>query len=989
MTVETLFQPSCTGGGNSSGSGQYVKDQFLDTSRMATNNDGFTSTFSTNPLSYSFANDDSPRYGIKTFFIKDLQKLEDRTQWIDNKPTYEIIFSESTPYVRAYVYGNVRLRKSNQGQTIDAINVGDGFGVTGVIRQVAWILNGTNGTGTCARSTDAVAGSNLTFGSLNAGSVNNGVNLYNVYLHNSALETNNIHDYRISANQYGVLSLSGLIVYTQNATTNIDQFPGSTYIDKELSTTLVGTDLDLPVVVSPNGAKSVVNKLANLSYEVTTVETPYVQSVGVGASGGALLDVTTGHGASFPVGSGIVYASGSSFYIGMVTNQSTDTLTVTPALYIGVSGTVYKSWMAGSTIAISASLYCLKDSVDFTFQNNFIDPNGFGVSAVASYFYSDPEFQYRAWGRNLTINAQNATPGLGFNGNTAAFFQVDGNFSAAEIEVSSNGIFNGIFSLNGVTAFTQNFGSTGIFKQTVFSEAGPGWNSFVFTPGQSYINCTITKLNLYEQANPIGVSYGVLASFDTFVDRANREANAVSATLMPLGGLQRTYADSLYLTGIWTRGTSYIFAGGAAYFGASTNSQLSFKYYGTDFAFLGTQGGSMACTLDGASIAFDFNVMKSAALGWHDVSLTYQAGATAIIAAVDYVRPDNMELKNEQNYKFFEQQDDIPKVYVQSDTPRQGKNGDIWIQKKKNALDQFGRIWFRIEDQWAAIVTSQISDDPNLLTFFKAVGTSNNAGAGVVADGEQFNNVAWSAISATGGTAGRFASLSQLNYGSLFQVVDGLNSADSVYSQNLLFNKFAWSTGTNRGSARQQSGGAFFVQYSVCNKGSNTSGAGGGQGTCDAWNGAWASLTAWGVNHTAPSCFVLNNLLSCVGGSDTGSTPQTLHQTRTLSNSIGSATVIPAAISTANGAVANGAGVCKISTTSYAWNGSAWSGAITNTYQSGGYFFAGNESQNIALGNGGYNGSTTVLTSEVCNGVAFTATTSSATARGGGTSAWI
>src|SRR5579862_3644751 len=98
-----LFKPGSTGtSGGGTSSGSYVQDMFSDTSLPATNNANFTSNVSVNPFGKFFNDNDSPKYGAKTLYIKDAQLIDDRRLWINNQPTYQLIFTESAPYLFAY-----------------------------------------------------------------------------------------------------------------------------------------------------------------------------------------------------------------------------------------------------------------------------------------------------------------------------------------------------------------------------------------------------------------------------------------------------------------------------------------------------------------------------------------------------------------------------------------------------------------------------------------------------------------------------------------------------------------------------------------------------------------------------------------------------------------------------------------------------------------------------------------------------------------------
>lgn len=991
----TLFQNS---GGGGSGSSDYVKDAFSDISLPADSNAGFTSTISTNPLNYSLLNDDAPRYQTKTLFIQDLVLLNDRSKWINNKPTYEVVWNENFIEAKGYVYGNIRLLTTTNGKCVEIYNIDDAFGVTGVIRKIAWIVNpGSEASASADLITDGVdTGNDITFSALATDSEARGINHFSAFLHDASNATKNIHDYRVQANQYTTLSVVGVIVYYENATANIDLFPGSTYVDKEKQTTSGITAMVLPTIVGRNGAKTLISKTAQDSYLSTTIETAYVPTVGVGSSGTNLIDVTTGQGASFPIGVGVIAALGTSFYVGSVSNQSTDTLTVSPTLPIGVSGLLYKAWHGGPTLPISATLYALTTSFDPFLGNTYIDPNGFGKQAVGDFYYSDPNFKYRIWGDQLALATIEGYRGVAFNGNTAGFLQVDGQFCAAELEISGAGIIHGTFSINGIPSWGINEGISGIIKKTVFADAGPGWNSFVFSPGQSFINVTFTKINMYNRATPASITFGQLADFDTNANTALRFSNTTNASLMPIGGWQRIYADQLYTQGGWIRGTTHSQAGGVFYIGASTNSVFKFQYYGTHFGIAGVAGTSGVLLLDGVSTAVNFNAVTSVpTLGFHSIQYTNAAG-TAIIAAIDFLKPSQSEFRPLQNFLSSPQLDDAPVTFVQEDTPRNPKNGDIWAQDKANNV-----IWIRLFGVWNRLTIAEFSDDPNVLMFVRSHGSSTGAEGGNGQDAELFNNVSWSvAVSSTGGARGRL-SKSDNRFNLLHNAIDGENTANANAALFQQFNKYSWSGATVRASPKVDGASGQFNGVLYSNRGTTTVSSAQGTNAADKWSGtAWGSGTAWANSNINSGCFVVGVLMSVVGGQNTSDASVDIHETRTFSDTIALATVIPV-VGQCQASTANNVGLITAITSSaattaaYSWNGASWSAALTATYSQYSSFpgaQAHNRSRLKMFGNGGQTTSTSgvVSSAQSFNGVAFSVETASITARGRGpVGSWI
>ena len=536
----TLFKTGSSGGSGAA-SGDYIKDAFDDISLVPTNNTGLSSTVSKNPLSGYFANDDAPKYGVKTLWIKDLVLIEDRTKWVNGRPTYQVIFNENFPGASAYVYGNIRLRNRLQGVSVDLRNIDDGFGVTGVIRRVSWLLNPSEETATADILVDgADTTRDVTSGTAATDSGQQGYNLYNAQIHGSSDEDYELHDYRIQANEDKVLNVAGIVVYYALGA-SVDARPGVTYVAKEKVETTTGATFAIPTITGNNGAITTFYKNASpAGVTLLTVENQSIATVGVGLSGLNTIDVTTGHGASFPVGSGVAMR-GSSHYLGRVTNVSTDTLTVFPTLGFGLSGALYKVWQAGATYTISPTLYQQAFSFDPGIASVMGNSNGFGMLPEGDFYYTDPFKRYRAWGDNLRWTFLDGQNGIDWQG-ASGFLQFMGDFQAAEIEYSKNpgqtGLIDCLIGVNGVaSALTLIEGLSGPVKKTVFTDAGPGVNQFTVAVGATQTGVVISKVNFYQARPPVGVTLGALAYYRTPVNEVMR--GAVNATLAHLGVKQR------------------------------------------------------------------------------------------------------------------------------------------------------------------------------------------------------------------------------------------------------------------------------------------------------------------------------------------------------------------------------------------------------------------------------------------------------------------
>lgn len=963
-----------SGGGAGTGASDYLKDGFEDISVPASNNTGYTDSSSTNPLSEYFNNDDAPKFESKTLWIKDLVLIEDRSKWISNKPTYKVEFHESFPGAAAYCFGNCRLRNSSNGISVDISNIDDGFGVSGVIRRVAFIVNPSSETATADILVDgADSGSDITFGDASDDSLDHGLNKCNALLHASSDEDKDIHDYQITANQAGVMNVAGIKVYFENATTNIDLFPGSTYVDKDKKTTSSVTAQAAATPSGTLGAKTLIYKTASNTYTTSDIEPNNLNTVGTGTIDTNQITVTTGHGSSFPAGVGVVGEFGTSMYVGAVQSVSTDTLTVAPTLPVGVSGALRRAWWAGPTIAINASLY----AQDFHFDPSVgVDANpdaGFAKSGTGDFYYSDPEKRYRIWGDQLEINQVQGYRGVEFNGATVGFLQVDGYFAAAEIEFAGAGILHGTFAINGAPAWGLNEGFTGVQKKTVFSEAGPGWNSFVFSVGESFGGAVVSRINFYNMQSDIGVSYGHLAEYDTLRDEVER--TAINATLMTLGLHQRCYADELYLTGDWNRSATHVAAGGVRYVGASTNSVLKFAYYGTDFGLIGTAGASVIATLDGASINSSFNTMQNVATeDWHELVVTHKSG-TSIIEAVDVVKA-RQEVKNLQNFLPREELDDSPGVYEQADTPRNPKNGTIWARNRYE-----NDVWVYLFGRWNKFKLEEASDDPNFVTYIKSHGTTDSSDANAVATSKEFDFASWAALS-DAPAARLLVGHGESRYKGKHHVVDGENTSGTPTLTHYQFNKTAWSTLTNRSTATsgfaQSEFNDLFIVAGGSTDGSNTN----AQTTKNHWNGSsWSSGTAVSAAVNRPGGFTHGNgvELHVVGGANTASSLVTTHDIFNKADTKSSGTAINDNSRSHGNARIGGGGAKGFQATDddnvYTWDGSSWaSSAIAVSVQnSGGGSAQGafNPVSGKAYLNGGLDASAAIANTQAFNDVSW------------------
>lgn len=631
MSKDTLFTNENQA---ASGAVDYVKDVFADITLPATSNSGLTSSATTNPLGAFFQNDDGPRFEAKILYVKDLVLISDRTKWINNKPTYQVVWHENYPGAVGYVYGNVQLY-SKQGQAyVNFKTANDGFGVTGVLQRAAFLLqNSSAATATARVVTDGVDGNTITFQNQATDADNSVLPKFSPYVHSASNETKGLHDICLVSNQANTLNVMGVIVLHDTSQSTVEANPGTSYVNKSKVTSTVGTTFSVASFGSTLGGKALIYKTASSGYAQDAMSVTTQITTGVGSSGTNLVAVSTGHGASFSNGYGIMAYQGNTVYIGQVTNISTDTLTVSPTLPFGLSNTLYRTTLNGPTYSINASLMRFAYSIDFSKQQAF----AFTAPIV------DPKGNYGAWAQNAGYTTVDGVPALAF-GAANGFLQVEGQFTAAEIELIGSGRFACTVSINGIRAWSAAEGATGALRKTIFTD-GVGFNCFNFAPGTSF-NLGIAKINLYERNRNMGISYGMLAEYEQYPPFGDR--GAINATLMAVGTAKRLYADQLFLQGSWVKGFTSTVPGGVFYAGSSTNSVLRVEYYGKNFGIVGTVGGG-TLALDGSGIGLTFNSMHTVASeGFHTVQYTVGSGSTAIIGAFDFARARG-EIKNLQN----------------------------------------------------------------------------------------------------------------------------------------------------------------------------------------------------------------------------------------------------------------------------------------------------------------------------------------------------
>lgn len=673
MSLDLLFtnQSSASAAQTSS----FVQDAFVDITLPATNNSGLTDSISVNPTQSYFANDNSAKFGPKTLFIKSISLLEDRTKWVNNLPTYLITWHEDYPGVVGYVFGHPSGEAVTKRQVFsDSLGsgfqrtcvtvgignaLGEGLGVTFKGRRVSFLVEPYASTTYDGKIyTDNVAGTTYSVNNAAVTDFRTSTNTqqdlsvphYVPLPHAAANETDNIHDFQIRS-QVNPLSFTGVVVYWENSGSNIEISQGTNYVNKNQVVSSVGTTMSLPVAGSSIGGNALFYQISGGGYTTSVVGPSYISSVAQGSSGTNLLNVTTGHGSRFASGYGVIVNQGSSNYVGSITQVSTDTLTVSPTLPFGITNSIYVAWQSSPTLSISSTLMEKVGSIDFgavsssyratnTIQQLF-DPNGKWAFFQSGFVRSFPS------GNLPTI--------IGLTTTTGAFLQVDGRFSAMEVETLGTGVFHATCFINGKPSWGLNTGTTAGSKWTLFSNAGPGLNSAALYFGTSHAlssSLGISKINFYQIAKDPGITYGLIASIP--INQAFVDAGTVNSTLVSPGTFQRIYSDLSYASPNGSGSSYWINAnasnGLSPLYNGYSGGIMDFYFYGKNYALGGTlTGGSFILQLDGISVGSTFNVWQSAASeGFHKVEVQVKTSGPAV-SFLDISRT-NDEIKSLRNY---------------------------------------------------------------------------------------------------------------------------------------------------------------------------------------------------------------------------------------------------------------------------------------------------------------------------------------------------
>lgn len=1032
MAIDTLFQPNAGGGGG--GASDYLNDNFLDTTKKPASNIGLSSTALTNPLSFNFAASDEPRYGFKILRIKRLVEITDPARRIANKPTYEIEFMENTPSTRGYVAGNIRLREQSDGKLIESLDAGDIFGITGLCRQVAWVLEpSTASTATATRSTDGVTGSTISFANQTLPSLGLGVPNLSPILHNSTLELDGLHDFRITADQAGVLKLVGIAVYFENASANIALPGGTSFVDKS-SVTTTATTLDVPGVTTPLGAAHVIRKTAQATVVVETDELELKQSIAVGAINTNLVTVTTGEGVKFATGDLIRIGAltapiGTTAYVGVVQSVASDVLTVSPTLAAGWSNSIYVFARMVPTLAISPTMFIKTKTLDLAELKNSVNPLWVGQTTYGNYEYQDNDLQISAFG--LIASAVNSKRGLVPAGvpTLTSGLMISGNFQALELEGESVGRVNiSAQFARGYTAFTIDQTATGPFRYTLLTDGSVGNHIVRVGIGASNTTWAMTRVNTYQlgaSCSPLLLSRfqtrGLAIGENTYAATGvigGQSAVPLSRTTMNLPNNTWSYvsADRMELTGPWARETTLANLSTGhrlPFYVASQNASLpvtsTLRYFGRRIAFVGS-GASTAtfsCVVDGVTYANakGGEILGVTSFGWHTAVLQgLGASLTRITLEGAMVeRPTLSPLRSAINYDAKQEFARIPQSYIQQNAPQGAIDGDMWIERKQNPQQPQPNIWLRLNELWNQLSVVQATDDPS--AFLLAV--SHGATSGDVNTGSQslevFNEIGWSNGPSANGTNGIGMNASDAAYNSRHHVVDGSTSTFTPISQHQVFNKTSWiSASSGLPTARGAGAVTSFNGKLFQGKGLTAGPPGGASSLASQWNDvSWASATSWATARYFVGQFRVGAILYMNGGNSSAGTVQSEQEQRNFSDAVTSGTALGSENSNNGGQVNQNLGAlvyigaAALNQTAATFNGSAWSSAFATIYNK--YSAEGcGTSNNAAAGrmytvkgnpSGGFLGAS--VTGEVYNGSAVMAIANASTAKLSGCSSGL
>lgn len=368
---QTYLNDSSGGGGSGSSDSatEYLRDHFQDSYRAASSNSGLISNATINPYGDFFANNSLPMPSHKFLEFKYLDLLQE-SEWINRRPTYKVRFSEDYPHVAVYVWGQAYINNWYNAQTIkwyqaisnDIGNGDNGFLVVGR-GQNAWLWS--NGPQVYPYSSVApnAAGFNYStsLDGVNDISASPLINYDHYYKSawgkkayflpmSTTTASFNLHAWR-AAFSGDEINFNGILVEHFQQTDQVYWNAGEFFLDKELKETSSGTTYSISHTSPLGGLRSAqYDELG--TREIAQYNLPYLQTVGQGLSGQALISVLPGQGQSFANTDFIMLdAGGGSASIHGINAIAGDIFSVFPSLPYGFSGNIFKAWSAGATLS--------------------------------------------------------------------------------------------------------------------------------------------------------------------------------------------------------------------------------------------------------------------------------------------------------------------------------------------------------------------------------------------------------------------------------------------------------------------------------------------------------------------------------------------------------------------------------------------------------------------------------------------------------------
>lgn len=702
LMSEGLFFPQQVSGSTlASGSTLgYLNQSFQDYSLPGNSNAGFSSTISTNPLNGSFANDDSSKYFVKTLWINELVQVQDRSLWFMGGRTFNVQFTENFSGIQAFASGAIGLNQQINGKSVRLSGNGSFFSVSGNILRVSFIVK-PKVAGSAQSANYLVDGALSTTiqytsfsdedgGTTGALATYNFINDQNKYflIDDGNTQTNNLHTFSLGSvgdgTNDGVLEVIGIVVYLSNDQANVHINPGNTYVNKNLLTTNVGSTFALSAANASLfhlGAKTTYYKNASGNVASSTYQVPLQLTQATGLSGQFTFTVTTGTGASYPPGTGFVVQSGSSMFYNIVNAQSTDTLTCNDRIpWTFTSATLTKAFYAftGATFGIG-NTNCFVGSTQYylayswnpatTYGASNWTGNGVvftagttgfnGTSFIPYQAYYDPENRYSIQPTNTAGVAQGVMAQINGIMGWQGALGIRGDFQAIEFEYYvATSIANMSANIDGNAAIINGYINSASFPNYIRSayvrDLGIGNHLVNISINSSAIgssNAVLTGVNFYKYAG--NSLQGKLSSIETL----QQTAPTVGSVLANTGEYRFYGSDKMTFTGSWIKtrgGASNASLSGTPGFaecvGNSTNSSMTFKYYGNTFAvYTSSNGGSYISTLDGLSIGLVSGVLNNGgSLAEHTVVMSFKSG-TFGIQGLSVFRKYS-ELKCEQSF---------------------------------------------------------------------------------------------------------------------------------------------------------------------------------------------------------------------------------------------------------------------------------------------------------------------------------------------------